>query len=556
MSPPTSIYTTIHQPTTQQVKLKVLIVDDNLLNLRVMKQLLKTKLADFLDLDSLQTADSGFEALDLLRNNDFHLLFLDISMPGISGLEVCRRLRNDSRYSSSKLHICAVTTDLADWQVQLYKSIGMDGVIGKPLKNLDLEFALRACLDSVLYQNHLETLLPPAFYFRRYGSQQLLPDILLSPIDAPSDPVVSLHSLSTITSTAPLLTSSIGLQPILSCDDQRKFRQQSVVSDISVAGVLAYEEPSTFRRIPRPCLGQLDLVDETLISACRPCFDSFDTSSASGSIITCSSSGPNSATAIDPLSPSYCSEDEPFEHSKRFPAFPTAPIITSTHVPLGLRSPRRWSSPLYSVGSPLADAQLTQEEKDVFAAGFQAAMNNMAIDQACSQWGENCLSATTPSANESRYGNLEPARSSTTQNMSNWADEDDEADEERLEEQEEEEDEQDSYRWARLAGPISCEDTKLSSVTRQLISRRSHPMLRLNNLDRTRTSEAEPRPVELRPTPEPDSPFMRKSKSAAGLPIRPSWQLVQLSAINYQSVLKSGTLLDEVLFGLDLEDSP
>ncbi|WAQ81733.1 hypothetical protein PtA15_2A44 [Puccinia triticina] len=484
-------------------RLNVLIVDDNHLNLRVMKQLLKTKLSAFLHLDALQTADSGLQALELLHSNHFDLLFLDISMPGISGLEVCRRLRNNPSHPSSNIHICAVTTDLADWQVQLYKSLGMHGVIGKPLKNHDLEFALKA--------------------------------------SAPSNP------------SSP------------STNDHRKFRQQSVVSDTSlVAGVLVHEEPasSTFLRIPRPCFDQLDLIDEALISDYRPSFDSFDTCSTSGSVITCSSLGPNSATTIEPLSPSYCSEHPPFEHSshKRFPAFPTAPILTSTHVPSGLRSPRRWSSPLYSLGSPSADSLLAREENDVFAAGFQAALNHMSSDQACTRWGEDCLSAATApptTHDESAYDDLDSHEHTiTTTNLASWIASEEEG--ERKERAAAAAEEDNMYRWARLAGPIGCDDApKLSSVTRQLISRRSHPMLRLDHLDHSRTSSsAEPSPTELRVAPDPDSPFMRKSKSAAGLPIRPSWQLVQLSAINYQSILKSGNLLDEVLVGLDLEDTP
>ncbi|OAV94000.1 hypothetical protein PTTG_06711 [Puccinia triticina 1-1 BBBD Race 1] len=386
-----------------------------------------------------------------------------------------------------------------------------------------------------------------------------------SPIPEP-DPAPS----SPITSTpAPLLSSSsIALLPITSSpstNDHRKFRQQSVVSDTSlVAGVLVHEEPasSTFLRIPRPCFDQLDLIDEALISDYRPSFDSFDTCSTSGSVITCSSLGPNSATTIEPLSPSYCSEHPPFEHSshKRFPAFPTAPILTSTHVPSGLRSPRRWSSPLYSLGSPSADSLLAREENDVFAAGFQAALNHMSSDQACTRWGEDCLSAATApptTHDESAYDDLDSHEHTiTTTNLASWIASEEEG--ERKERAAAAAEEDNMYRWARLAGPIGCDDApKLSSVTRQLISRRSHPMLRLDHLDHSRTSSsAEPSPTELRVAPDPDSPFMRKSKSAAGLPIRPSWQLVQLSAINYQSILKSGNLLDEVLVGLDLEDTP
>jgi hypothetical protein len=192
----------------------------------------------------------------------------------------------------------------------------------------------------------------------------------------------------------------------------------------------------------------------------------------------------------------------------------------------------------------------------VFAAGFQAA-----IDQACSRWGENCISATSPCAHDTTYGSHDHENSKSTVTPKSWSDEEEEqqGEEEQEEEQEEEEDAEEQElrkeRWARLAGPVASNDSDLSSVRRQLISRRSHPILRLHQLDGTPTSASESTLTEFGGgDSSSESPFMRKSKSAAGLPIRPSWQLVQLSAINYQSVLKSGTLLDEVLLGLALED--
>ncbi|PLW20145.1 hypothetical protein PCANC_11670 [Puccinia coronata f. sp. avenae] len=96
---------------------------------------------------------------------------------------------------------------------------------------------------------------------------------------------------------------------------------------------------------------------------------------------TCSSLGPNLAAALDPLSPSFAPKDKKtFEHTRCFPVFPNTPILTFTHFPLGQRLPWRWSLPLYTLSLPLDHGQLPQEEKDVFAAVFQAA-----IDQVCSR---------------------------------------------------------------------------------------------------------------------------------------------------------------------------
>lgn len=41
----------------------------------------------------VQTADSGETALDLIRNNDFDCIVLDIVMPGMDGVELCQTIR-------------------------------------------------------------------------------------------------------------------------------------------------------------------------------------------------------------------------------------------------------------------------------------------------------------------------------------------------------------------------------------------------------------------------------------------------------------------------------
>ncbi|KAG0143496.1 hypothetical protein CROQUDRAFT_661114 [Cronartium quercuum f. sp. fusiforme G11] len=77
-------------------------------------------------------------------------------MPGMSGLEVAKRLRatqgpgdhepqNHSLLLPYNRHIdiCAVTTDLEDWQLETYRKAGMNGVIGKPLKEDDIRHALQ-----------------------------------------------------------------------------------------------------------------------------------------------------------------------------------------------------------------------------------------------------------------------------------------------------------------------------------------------------------------------------------------------------------------------------
>lgn len=65
---------------------RILIVDDEPANLKVMKQVLQ-------DHYRLSFARSGQDALKLMENDGFDLVLLDIMMPGMTGFDVCERLK-------------------------------------------------------------------------------------------------------------------------------------------------------------------------------------------------------------------------------------------------------------------------------------------------------------------------------------------------------------------------------------------------------------------------------------------------------------------------------
>jgi CheY-like chemotaxis protein len=69
----------------------VLIIDDNVVNRRV-AQCLFQKLGW-----EVETADSGEQALPRLVARSYDLILLDISMPGMNGMEVCQHIRTDHR---------------------------------------------------------------------------------------------------------------------------------------------------------------------------------------------------------------------------------------------------------------------------------------------------------------------------------------------------------------------------------------------------------------------------------------------------------------------------
>lgn len=102
----------------------ILLVDDEPANLRVMKQILHN---DY----HLIFAKSGAEALRLAKEKSPQLILLDIMMPGMTGLEVCKALKEDSKTAPIPVIFVTALGDEAD-EAQGFELGGVD-YINKPV---------------------------------------------------------------------------------------------------------------------------------------------------------------------------------------------------------------------------------------------------------------------------------------------------------------------------------------------------------------------------------------------------------------------------------------
>jgi two-component system, OmpR family, response regulator MprA len=90
----------------------------------------------------ISTADDGEEALEALAENDFEAVILDIAMPGIDGIEVCRRARR----SGDRTPILMLTArDAVDDRVAGLDA-GADDYLSKPFSLRELMARLRALM--------------------------------------------------------------------------------------------------------------------------------------------------------------------------------------------------------------------------------------------------------------------------------------------------------------------------------------------------------------------------------------------------------------------------
>lgn len=113
---------------------RVLIVDDNPLNIKVAKRALEA-----LNYTNLDTCDSGFKCLEKIKNgSSYDIILMDIMMPGMSGTQTLENLKN---ISSFKTPVVALTADALIGANQKYLSQGFSAYLAKPytkeqLKNI------------------------------------------------------------------------------------------------------------------------------------------------------------------------------------------------------------------------------------------------------------------------------------------------------------------------------------------------------------------------------------------------------------------------------------
>jgi two-component system chemotaxis response regulator CheY len=117
---------------------RVLIIDDNAVNRR-MAQVVFQKLGW-----EAETVDSGERALLHLAAHRYDLVLLDISMPGMNGLEVCQRIRADRALAG--LRVIAYTAHALPEEQQRFLAGGFDDVLVKPISSQAVQELLMALL--------------------------------------------------------------------------------------------------------------------------------------------------------------------------------------------------------------------------------------------------------------------------------------------------------------------------------------------------------------------------------------------------------------------------
>ena len=115
------------KPEEEHVSLKILIAEDNRVNQRVLQQMLKRFKLE------ADIANDGAEAVKRSSLKAYDLIFMDVQMPVLSGIEATQRIREQSTSPSRGAWITALTANATSEDSKECIDAGMDSFMSKPI---------------------------------------------------------------------------------------------------------------------------------------------------------------------------------------------------------------------------------------------------------------------------------------------------------------------------------------------------------------------------------------------------------------------------------------
>ncbi|ORJ59602.1 response regulator [Geothermobacter hydrogeniphilus] len=120
---------------------QLLLVDDNPTNLTLLQELIQQNLPDC----RLQIASNGLDALELAFQSPPDGAFIDMQMPGMDGIEVCRRLKSDHRTHDVSVVLITAHQSTPELRAEGLEA-GAQDFISQPIRNVELLARIRALL--------------------------------------------------------------------------------------------------------------------------------------------------------------------------------------------------------------------------------------------------------------------------------------------------------------------------------------------------------------------------------------------------------------------------
>ncbi len=124
----------------------ILVVDDNEMNRMVAVKLLRGTGM------TVETAASGRECLQKTAEKAYHVILMDHMMPDMDGEETMKAVRSQAKGYCQKVPILALTANVMTNAEQVYRDMGFDGYLAKPINSALLEASLLKYLPPELVE--------------------------------------------------------------------------------------------------------------------------------------------------------------------------------------------------------------------------------------------------------------------------------------------------------------------------------------------------------------------------------------------------------------------
>ncbi|MHA7878404.1 MAG: chemotaxis response regulator CheY [Saccharospirillum sp.] len=122
--------------------MKILVVDDFSTMRRIVKNLLRD-----LGFSNTQEADDGTTAWPMLQNGDFDFVVTDWNMPGMSGIDLLKKIRSDDRLKGTP--VLMVTAEAKRDQIIAAAQAGVNGYVVKPFTAAALKEKIEKIFERV-----------------------------------------------------------------------------------------------------------------------------------------------------------------------------------------------------------------------------------------------------------------------------------------------------------------------------------------------------------------------------------------------------------------------
>lgn len=118
--------------------MKILVAEDNPINQQILETMIRLKKWD------CTVVSNGREAVEAARTQKFDLIFMDLNMPVLDGIEATKEIRNHD----TKTPIIAVTAYSDTTYREKTRLVGMNGFIPKPFTRNDIYNAVSQSVTS------------------------------------------------------------------------------------------------------------------------------------------------------------------------------------------------------------------------------------------------------------------------------------------------------------------------------------------------------------------------------------------------------------------------